>query len=51
MLALTGLRVLRDEAFAEGMWEEWEAMIKEISVGLEESGDGTRRAVGRRRVH
>ncbi|PVI08706.1 hypothetical protein DM02DRAFT_578945 [Periconia macrospinosa] len=34
VLALTGLQVLQNETFAKAMWEEWEQMIEEISVGL-----------------
>ncbi|KAI9148226.1 Peptidase M20 domain-containing protein 2 [Paramyrothecium foliicola] len=32
ILALTGLEVLRNETYAKAMWEEWEAMIEEIST-------------------
>jgi hypothetical protein len=32
ILALTGLEVLRNETYAKAMWEEWEAMMTEISI-------------------
>ncbi|KAF9739276.1 hypothetical protein PMIN06_007374 [Paraphaeosphaeria minitans] len=51
-LALTGIQVLQNEAFAKAMWEEWEAMIAKISVGLKEgSADSTKRAAKKRHVH
>ncbi|KAJ4352488.1 uncharacterized protein N0V89_007836 [Didymosphaeria variabile] len=51
-LALTGIQVLQNETFAEAMWTEWEAMIKEISVGLSENmGNSTRNSTRKRHVH
>ncbi|KAI8297505.1 Peptidase M20 domain-containing protein 2 [Colletotrichum sp. SAR11_240] len=34
ILALTGLEVLQNETYAETMWEEWRAMIEEVSVSV-----------------
>uniref|UniRef100_L2FSX0 Peptidase M20 domain-containing protein 2 n=1 Tax=Colletotrichum fructicola (strain Nara gc5) TaxID=1213859 RepID=L2FSX0_COLFN len=34
ILALTGLEVLQNETYAEAMWEEWRAMIEEVSVSI-----------------
>ncbi|TQN64861.1 Peptidase M20 domain-containing protein 2 [Colletotrichum shisoi] len=34
ILALTGLEVLQNETYAETMWEEWRAMIEEVSIGV-----------------
>lgn len=34
ILALTGLEVLQNETCAETLWEEWRAMIEEVSVSV-----------------
>ncbi|KAJ0373761.1 hypothetical protein COL26b_007958 [Colletotrichum chrysophilum] len=34
ILALTGLEVLKNETYAEATWEEWRAMIEEVSVSI-----------------
>ncbi|KAK6211466.1 hypothetical protein QIS74_10730 [Colletotrichum tabaci] len=34
ILALTGLEVLQNETYAETMWEEWKAMIEEVSIAV-----------------
>ncbi|OBR11117.1 Aminobenzoyl-glutamate utilization protein B [Colletotrichum higginsianum IMI 349063] len=34
ILALTGLKVLQNETYAETMWEEWRAMIEEVSIAV-----------------